>query len=130
VQIPDSGVAQSWRKLFKIFFNTTPVGTVANLRAYDGVALPTGVKLYGHISSSYTQPSATDETLSLSAWTDMATLNGASSSYLLLHSGTVLTNPATGYGTQDYLELILQVASTASPATLTNHSVQIRWEET
>jgi hypothetical protein len=129
VQIPSSGVAQTWRKLFKVNFDTTPAGSISNLRAYDGVALPTGVKLYGHISNSYTRPSVTDETLSMAAWTDMATLTGVGGSVLMLRTGTVLTNPATGLGTQDYLELILQIGPTAFPALLTNHSVQIRWDE-
>lgn len=128
--IPGSGTNYSWTKYWKLKFVTSPTGNATNLRAYGPNAdVATGVKMYMGKKASYIQPNSGDESALLSTLLD---LNGnyTSGSPLTINSGTVITNPSTGFGTQDYLALQAGVGTTASLGTTTGFTVTYRWDET
>ena len=124
---PTSGTNYSWAKYFKSEWTTTPAGKIMNLRWFTNGADPaTGVKLYAKTSSTYTQPSSSDET-GLSGMTDASTYTSASP--LSINSGDVLANPSTGVGTQDYLVLQVGVTSSASPGTTSGYVLTRRYDK-
>lgn len=118
---PAASNTWSWRKSFRIKVTATPDGSISNLKWFtDGLSWGTGVTLRAHSRpvANYTQASASDESAVIatgggSSVVDAATLT--SGAYLSMNSGgTILSNPSTGYGTQDLFECQLEVASTAS----------------
>jgi hypothetical protein len=128
VRIPAAGNNNSWRKSFKLNFDTTPSGSATNLRWYDGVSWGTGVQLYARTTATYTEASSADETMATTGYVDA--IGYTSGSPLTVNAGTVISNPNTGLGTQDFVESFLRVGTSASPGTITGHQLNYRWDET
>lgn len=130
---PGAGEVYSWRKSWKIKATVTPDGDIFNLRFFsDGAAWATGVVLYGHKIGSYTQGGSSDETNKIvqgggSAVVDVATL--VAGAPLTVNAGTVISNPDTGFGSQDFAELQLGVANTASRGKKGPRTLTYRFEE-
>lgn len=127
VPVPNAGTANSWPKWTKMNVTTAPAGSITNLRWFDGSSWGTGIKLYAKKNATYTQGSSTDETKSLASYTDAASYT--SGSPYVINSGTVLT-ATTGVGTQDYLETIIELGTTAVQGTVTGHTLTYRFDET
>lgn len=128
IQIPAAGNNNSWRKSHKLKFTTAPAGSITNLRWFDGSSWGTGVTLYAKKTASYTQATSTDESMATTGYTDASTYT--SGSPLTITAGTVLSNPTTGTGTQDYVETFLRVGTTASPGAISGHTLSYRYDET
>jgi hypothetical protein len=117
IPVPASGENLSFTKFMKINFTTSPAGSISNLRWFVSTP-PSGINDYSWHISAYTQPTASDES-GITGYTDTPTNktannypNRTSSSPLVVNSGTVLSNPSTGEGTQDYVQHQLGVLST------------------
>ena len=111
VAIPPSGVNFSFRKSFKLVTTVTPDNQISNLRFFsDGAALGTGRRILFKTATTYTQASAADET-GLAGTVDVDTLTIISPS--VINAGVVITNPATGQGAQDFVELQLEISAAA-----------------
>lgn len=129
IPIPTSGTNYSWRKHFKLNVTATPVGSVSNLRFFsDGTSWGTGVTAYVKTSSTYTQGSSSDNSTQISGSTDVTTYT--SGSPLTINSGTVLSNPSTGYGTQDYLVMQVGGTSLVAAGTTSARTLTYRVDET
>ncbi len=129
IPIPASGTNYSWRKSFKLKVTATPVGSVSNLRFFsDATSWGTGVTAYAVAAASYTQGSSSDNTALIGSGVDVTTYTSASP--LTINSGTVLSNPSTGYGTQDYLVMQVGVGSTAAAGTTAARTLTYRVDET
>ncbi len=130
IPIPTSGTNYSWRKSFKLNVTTTPVGTVSNLRFFsDASSWGTGVTPYAKLKAAYTQGSSSDNS-ALFDGTAVDLTTYTSGSPLTITAGTVLSNPSTGYGTQDYLVIQVGVGSTAVAGTTAARTLTYRTDET
>lgn len=136
IVIPAAGTNYSWRKSMKGKVTVTPAGSVSNFRWYsDGGAWGTGVVLNGHSvpTANYTQPSAADQAALIavnggSAITDVATFTAGAP--LTMNGGAVvLSNPSTGYGTQDIFETQLAVGTTAVRGPTNSRTFTLKWDE-
>lgn len=131
IQVPTSGTVNSWRKSFKIWATTAPAGTISNLRWYDGVAWGTGLTGYAKVTAhaSYTPASSADQTMATTGYTTSSTYT--SGSPLTVNAGTILT-AATGDGgsSQSYVEVFIQVGTTAGPGTTSAHTLNYVFDET
>ncbi len=133
---PAAGSNYSWRKTFRCKVTATPDGDISNLRFFtDAGSWGTGVTMWAHTMpwANYTQGASGDESAKItngagSTVTDASTFT--SGSPLTINSGTVISNPSTGYGTQDTLVAQLEVASTASRGTKGPRTVTWRYDET
>lgn len=129
IPVPPSGNTWSWRKSLKLKVTATPVGSVANLRWFsDAVAVGTGITMLVKKITAYTQASAGDAAAALTSSSDAVTYTSASP--LSVNAGTVLSNPSTGVGTQDYIEMQMQVASTAAAGVTAARTYSYRVDET
>jgi len=130
ILIPDTGVGYSLRKSLKLNFTQTPVGSISNLRFFgDGVSWGTGVTCYIKAVTTYVEAAESDERILFDpAAVDV--IGYTSVAPLVVQAGTVLSNPATGYGNQNYL--VLQLAGTylALGGAITPRTVTYRWDET
>lgn len=135
IPIPPSGSKYSFRKQNKIKFTTAPAGAISNLRWYaSGTPVQSGaVKLNVGKDASYVQGGtgldngSTDVLSALTGYNDSVTY--IVSSPLVINAGTVLSSPSTGYGTQNYVALQLQVTSTAVPGVIGPSSITYRYDE-
>jgi len=129
VPVPAAGSNYSWRKSFKLNVTVTPSGAVTNLRWFsDGVSVGTGLVVLAKNTASYTLASSADETVALGSSVDATTLTSASP--MTVNAGTVLSNPSTGFGTQNYVEMQLQVGTTAGPGVTALRTYSYRVDET
>ena len=133
---PGAGEVFSWVKNMRIKVTVTPDGDITNLRWYsDGVAIATGVILYvaTMATGSYVQSAAGAGSLSGTASVKITGGTNAttytSGSPLVVNSGTVLSNPSTGYGTQDATVSQMGVDSTASRGTKGPKTYTFRFDE-
>jgi hypothetical protein len=117
IPVPVSGEQLSYTKFMMVNFVTSPAGSISNLRFFV-TSPPTGINHYSWVQSVYTQPSASDEN-GITGYTDTSgnkTTNNypnrTSSNPLVVNSGTVLSNPNTGEGSQSYVQHQLGVLST------------------
>lgn len=129
IPVPTSGTNYSWRKSFKLNVTATPVGSVANLRFFsDAVSWGTGITALAKVSASYVQGSSSDNSTPISSATDVTTYTSASP--LTVNAGTVLSNPSTGYGTQDYVVMQVAGVSTVVAGTTSARTLTYRVDET
>jgi len=128
VVIPAAGYNYSWRKSVKLQATTGPDNEIRNLRFYsEGQSLGTGRTLLVNTDATYEQASASDESAAISA-TDVDT--HTTGSPLTITAGQVLGAAATGTGTQDFVELQLRVASTATQGNADNAKTLVyRYDE-
>lgn len=130
IPVPTSGTNYSYRKSFKLNVTATPVGTVSNLRFFsDGSSWGTGITCYAKAKATYTQGSSSDNT-ALFDGTAVDVTTYTSSSPLTINAGTVLSNPSTGYGTQDYLVLQVGGDSTVVAGVSAARTLSYRTDET
>ena len=130
IPIPTSGTNYSYRRTFKLKVTTTPVGSVSNLRFFsDGSSWGTGITPYAKQKASYTQATSADNT-ALFDGTAVDATTYTSGSPLTINASTVLSNPSTGYGTQDYLVMQVAVGTTAAAGTTAARTLTFRVDET
>ena len=140
VPLPVSGLAFSWRKSTKVNWSSTPAGSITNLRWFLNSVLTSGIRLFARIQSSgvYVQGSSNDEN-GIAGFTDTGgnqsandATNYTSSAPLTVNSGTVLSNPNTGEGTQVFLETQLAVSSSYSggAGVISSFQMTYRYSET
>lgn len=136
--VPTSGLVFTWRKHSKENYTTTPSGSITNLRWFIGAAMAAGLYLGAWLNAIYTQGATADET-GITGFTDTTpnqTTNDASNylaaAPLTVNSGTVLTNPSTGEGSQSYVVTQLGVRSTyaGGPGAISPVAVTYRYSET
>ena len=114
VPIPSVGTVYSWRKTFLLVVTAPPDNVISNLRFFsDGGSLGVGRTILFNRAVAYTQASAADETVAISA-VDSVTLTDVSPEVLvpgeLVNDTTPV--PTAGAG-QDHVELQLAVDPTA-----------------
>lgn len=127
--VPLTGIAYSWRKHFKVNFLTAPVGSISNLRFFsDGASWGAGITAFAKKDSAYTQGSSADNAAQLSGSVDVTTYT--SSVPLTITAGTVLSNPAVGYGTQDYLVMQVGGGPAVAAGSTTPRTLSFRFDET
>jgi len=136
VPYPNSGESLSWRKSCKMNWTSSPTAAITNLRFF--CAAPTsGIKHYARVQSTYVQASAADEAGIASFTATQGNkdahdeTNHTSASPLVVNAGTVLSNPATGEGTQDFVEQQLGVKSTyaGGAGPVASFALTYRYEE-
>lgn len=127
VQLPTEGETYSWIKHCKLNITTSPSGNISNLRWYVSGSFPTGVKLYVKTSTTYTAAASGNENSQLSGSADASTYT--SESPLTINAGTVISNPSTGTGTQDFLVSQLGVTSLANHGLISAITCIYEWEE-
>lgn len=129
IPIPAAGTNYSWRKSFKLNVTVTPVGSVSNLRFFsDATSWGTGVTAYAMNTATYTQASSSDNSALIGSGVDVTTYTSASP--MTINAGTVLSNPSTGYGTQNYLVMQVGVGTTAAAGTTAARTLTYRVDET
>lgn len=118
---PSSGTGYSWRKSIRLSVTVSPDVNISNVRFYhESGSWGTGRTMYAHTKpvANYDQATAADASAQIatdggSAVTDASTFTSVSP--LVVNAGEMLANPATGYGTQDLVEMQLAVTSSSSP---------------
>lgn len=140
IPLPASGENFGWRKHSKINVTVTPAGSISNLRWFATVP-PAGINLYAWASATYTQGSLATDEAGITGFTDagnkannLVTAGQRSSTtpLVLNAGGTILSNPTTGLGTQDYVVTQMGVASTyaGGPGAVTPVTITYRYSET
>lgn len=114
VPIPSVGTNYSWRKTFLLVVTSSPDNAISNLRFFsDGGSLGVGRTILFARAVGYTQASATDETVAISA-VDVTTLTDVSPEVLVPGQLVDDLDPVPTAGTgQDHVELQLAVDPTA-----------------
>lgn len=120
ISLPLSGLSFGWRKSSKENWTGPPVGAISDLVWFLTGSFATGQYVYARVQSVgiYVQASSADQ-LGIAGFTDTApnrTTNLASQytsgSPLTINAGTVLSNPNTGEGDQNFLETQMAIDST------------------
>lgn len=131
---PAAGTNYSYQKNLRAKTTVTPDGDISNLRFFgDGGSWGTGVTLRGHSKpvGNYDTPVATQITTDGgSALSDVQATFTSGSPLSLMSAATIISNPSTGYGTQDLVELQLEVGTTASRGTKGPRTLTYRFDET
>jgi len=126
---PSAGTNRSYTKTYYLNADTTPSGTINNIKWYtDGAIGWTGVTLFAGTNASYTQATGTQGTTgddSAVATTDASTLTSAAP---LSVSGT-LSNPSTGK-ISDYVMVQADLSTSATAGTLAAETITWRYDET
>lgn len=130
---PLSGTNLSYYKSYYLNADTTPTGTINNLKVYtDGSIGWTGVTLKLGTKSTYTQATGTAGTTGTDAATALSITMTDASTYTsgspLSLTGT-LSNPSTGK-ISDYLIVQATVSTSAVPGTLASETVTFQYDET
>jgi len=126
IVIPDSGTNYSYIKQLALYAETSPSGTIDNVKFYGPGSLGwTGCGCYVTTSSTYTDPTTQQDT-ALSGWTD--NFGSYTSSSPLSVAGSI-SNPDTGR-VSDYVVLQLGVESTAEPGVQSSVQITMRYDET
>lgn len=126
---PSSGTNRSYWKSFYLNADTSPSGTINNVKWYtDGSIGWTGVTLYAGTTATYTQATGTQGTTgddSAVATTDAATYTSASP---LSVSGSI-SNPSTGK-ISDYVVVQADLSTSATAGSLAAETITWRYDET
>ena len=129
IPLPSVGYAYSWRKSLKLCIVTTPTGTASNIRFYtDGSPWGTGITLLVSTNSTYIQASNYDNDNAVVGGTDATTYTSLNP--LIVNAGTVLSNPNTGYGIQDYTVLQVRGSTAVVFGTTAPRTIGFRVDET
>ena len=124
-----AGNVWSWAKSIKMKIDTTPDNDITNLRFFSAAAnfggSHTGVSMLAVAEGSYAQGNSADESAARSS---MA--NRLEGSPLVVNAGTVISNPSTGFGTQDYTALQLKVTNTVPAGESPTQTQTFRYAET
>ena len=134
VPVPAAGLEYSWRKSFRLVIVTAPDNAVYNLRFFaDAGSLGAGRRILYATSAAYVPATAADETTPISA-VDVQTLTSGSPATLqpgeLANDTDTFPTAAGLAGSQDYVQLQMEVDSTASPGNSAGAiSVRYRYDE-
>lgn len=127
---PSAGTNRSFSKTVYLNADTTPSGTINNVKIYcDGTIGWTGCILYIGASASYTQASGTAGTTgddSSVATTNIERYSAAASAKSI--TGTI-SNPSTGKIT-DYVVMQVDVSTSAVAGTLSAETLTFQYDET
>lgn len=126
---PASGTNRSYMASLYLNADTTPTGTINNVKWYtDGSLGWTGATLYAGTTATYTQATGTSGTTgddSGVATTDASTLTSAAP---LSVSGS-LSNPSTGK-ISDFVVIQMDLSTSVVAGTLTTETATWRYDET
>lgn len=124
-----AGNVWSWAKSIKMKVDTTPDNDITNLRFFSAAAdfggSHDGVSMLAVEEAAYTQGNSADASAKRASMG-----NRLEGSPLVINAGTVLDNPATGFGTQDYTVLQLQVDNTVPAGESPTQTQTFRYAET
>lgn len=133
--IPTTNREYSFRKVVRLNVSVAPDTDIDNLQAYtDGAnGFGTGVKAWYATAGTYTQPSVPTETNDppqfpgTTAMTDLFTATTGTP----INMDATNTGPFTGTGDiGDYLNLVMEVETNASPGSLTAETLTFSYDET
>jgi len=133
--IPVAGQQYSFRKVLRLNVSVAPAVDIDNVRAYsDGAnGFGAGVKVWYAVTGSYTQPAVpteSDDPPKFPGTTNMADFFGSTSGTPINMDG-INAGPFTGTGDiADYLNLVLEVETTATQGTLTAETLTFAYDET
>lgn len=118
----------SFRKYFKINVTATPDNSISNLKFFtDGNNLDAEVVLLGDQTDTYQENVSADSTGDTTAhW---LAVNWTKASPLVVNASTVISNPSTGYGTQDFVMIQAMVSSSATAGIKGAQVFSYRWDE-
>lgn len=127
---PSAGTNRSYWKTVYLNADTTPTGTINNVKLYyDNSAAWTGCTIFVGASSVYTQatgtPGTTGDDSSL-ATTDISRYSAAA--YAKSISGSI-SNPSTGK-ISDYVVFQVDVSTSAVAGTLATKTITFQYDET
>lgn len=136
VPIPSSGVNYSAAKFTQIAWLTTPTSSISNLRWYleatptnvDPAEAWDGVTMWVGITVGYLQ-SPDAPTGLVNGCTANADVYGTSANPIIVNSGTVLSNPSTGVGTQPYVVTQLAINANCISGVKSARPWYYRWVE-
>ena len=124
-----AGNVWSWAKAVKLKIDVTPDNDITNLRFFSAAAnfggSHTGIVMLAEAFAAYIQGAAADQA---AARAGMA--NRLEGTPLVVNAGTVLSNPATGFGTQDYTFLQLLLDNTVPAGDSPTQTQTFRYAET
>jgi len=131
VERPASGFNYSWRKSLRLAVVTAPDNAVSNLRFFsDAGTLGVGRRVLFDRQAAYTQATAADETSAISA-IDVATKTSAAPEVLEPGDLALASDVFPTAGSQDYVELQLEVGPTAQAGNSASSMVmRFRYDET
>jgi hypothetical protein len=133
--VPTAGTSYSYRKVLRLNVSVAPDVDIDDLEAYtDGSSgFGSGVKVWYAVTSSYTQPSVpstSNDPPEFPGTTAMADLFAATTATPIDMDGNN-TGPFTGTGDiGDYLNLVMEVETGASPGTLSAETLTLSFLET
>lgn len=138
--VTTSAINLSWRKSSKINFVTSPAGAITNLRWFISGGPPTGVSFFARVQSPgiYVTATAADQN-GIHNFTDTTANQAANNAGqytslapLAVNSGTVLSHPSVGEGSQVFVEtqLALLGTYTGGPGPGTPFQITYRYSET
>lgn len=139
IPVPSSGINFGWRKSSKVNFTTSPVGAITALVWFLTGTPVLGQRVFARVQAAgvYVQGSAADQS-GVTGFTDTTGNQNAndatqftSSSPLSVNSGTVLSNPNTGEGSQNFVETQMGLGSafTGSSGPVPTLTVTYRYSE-
>lgn len=133
--IPSSLQEYSFRKVLRLNISVVPAVDISNLKAYtDGAnGFGTGVKAWYATTGTYTQgtvPTETNDPPQFPGATPMVDLFGATSA-APIDMDAINAGPFTGTGDMgDYLNIVMEVETTAVQGTLTAETLTFAYDET
>lgn len=130
---PSSGTNYSYVKWLRLNADTSPTGTINNVKFYtDGAnGFGTGVTVKGITTATYSQATGTSGTtgdLSSTVYTSGTDVFTYTSASPLSVTGTI-TNPSTGIIT-NYVAMQMALSTSVSAGTLTAETFTWRYDET
>src|SRR3990167_6106530 len=126
---PAAGVNRSYWKTVYLNADTTPTGTINNVKIYsDGTIGWTGCTLYGGSTGTYTQATGTPGTTGTDSSVATANMANWTSAAKKSLTGTI-SNPSTGKIT-DYVVMQVDVSTSAVAGTLAAETITFEYDET
>jgi hypothetical protein len=130
VPIPAAGTKYGWRKHTRLFVASGIGSQIGNLRWFAGSApgdWSGGVSLLAGTTPSYRQGSASDETAAIAGVADVDIYT--STSPLTVNASAAAITQNSSYGSQDYVNQQIGVASTATSGVKTARTCSYRFDE-
>jgi hypothetical protein len=126
---PSAGTNRSYTKTVYLNADTTPAGTINNVKIYsDGTIGWTGCTLYVGASATYTQATGTPGTTGNDSTVATALFSNYTSGAPKQITGTI-TNPSTGKIT-DYVVMQVDLSTSAVAGTLSAETITWQYDET
>lgn len=126
---PAAGTNYSYVKTVYLNADTTPSGTINNVKIYsDGTIGWTGVTLHIGSNATYHQAEGTEGTTAAVSTVATANVAGFTSGATKSLTGTI-TNPSTGK-ISDYVMFQARVSTSAVPGTLSAETLTFQYDET